>query len=81
MQAESEEAEMASNEDPGMSENPCDDLVFCYNCNRRCRVDDLYGSILEEEKTFCSQICAEDYEDEWEPEASDTHNESKEVQP
>lgn len=58
---------MSSNEHPDMSGNPCDDPILCDYCNCPCREDDLYGSSLEEEKTFCSQICAEDYDDEWMP--------------
>lgn len=58
--------DMASDEHPDMSGNPCDDPIICDQCGDPCDESNLYGCLVDEDKYFCSADCARDYGDGWE---------------
>lgn len=67
-----------SNEHPDMSGNPCDEPFLCNQCERILE-DSVFGCFTDEEAMFCSQTCADEYDEEsldqfigkWEKELED----------
>lgn len=53
---------MSSNEHPDMHGNWCDLPIACDRCGGDCRESDVYGSINDEDKNFCSKQCADDFD-------------------
>lgn len=55
---------MPSNELPDMSGNPMDEPLRCDWCSEPIPNDNPYGCESDEDKVFCSQSCADCYDDD-----------------
>ena len=53
---------MLSNEHPDMSGNPMDDPEPCDQCGKAISDFARFGSHLDEDMSFCSLECMEDYD-------------------
>lgn len=53
---------MSSNEHPDMSGNPMDTPYICDMCGCAMDIDKAYGSKWHEDKIFCCNSCAVEYD-------------------
>lgn len=54
---------MCSNEHLDMSGNLADAQILCDHCGEPVREDHLFGSPVNDEMSFCSEMCVTDWED------------------